>query len=74
MRFIYLDALLLIRAICLEVGLIFISALHAQEAVGGVANTTGQHSIPQHGINHCAFAITGPEHKQNRQIIFLHVK
>lgn len=57
----YLDALLLIRALRLQISLVFIGAFHTQEAVCGVANSTGQHSVPQHGINHCAFTITGPE-------------
>lgn len=57
----YLDALLLIRALRLQVGLVFICALHTQEAVGCVANPTGQHAVPQHGVHHCAFTITGPK-------------
>lgn len=61
----YLDALLLIRALCLEVGLVFISALYTEEAVSGVANPTGQHAVPQHGVDHCAFTITGPKNKTN---------
>lgn len=56
----YLDALLLIRAFCFQISFVFIGALHTQEAVGRVANPTGQHSVPQHGIYHCAFTITGP--------------
>lgn len=56
----YLDALLLIRAFRLQISFVFIGALHTQEAVGCVANPTGQHSVPQHGIHHCAFTITGP--------------
>lgn len=60
----YLDALLLIRAFRLQISFVFIGALHTQEAVGCVANPTGQHSVPQHGIHHCAFTITGPGKKQ----------
>lgn len=56
----YLDALLLIRAFCFQISFVFIGALHTQETVGRVANPTGQHSVPQHGIYHCAFTITGP--------------
>lgn len=64
---IYLDALLLVRALRLEVGFVIISTLNTQEAVGGVSNTAGQHTVPQHGINNCAFPITGPKNKQNNQ-------
>lgn len=56
----YLDAPLLVRAFCLQISFVFIGALHTQEAVGCVANPAGQHSVPQHGIYHCAFTITGP--------------
>lgn len=61
----YLDALLLIRALSLQISFVFIGAFHTQEAVCGVANSTGQHSVPQHGINHCAFTITGPGRKHS---------
>lgn len=57
----YLNALLLIRALRLEVGLVIVSALHTQEAISGVANPAGQHAVPQHGVDHCAFTITRPE-------------
>lgn len=55
-----LDALLLVRALGLEVGLVVVGALHAQEAVGGVTDAAGQHPVSQHGIDHCALPITRP--------------
>ena len=61
----YLDALLLVRALRLEVGLVLVGALHTQEAVRGVTDPAGQHAVPQHGVDHCAFTITGPKNKQN---------
>lgn len=60
---IYFNALFIFRALSLQVGLVLISALHTKEAVGGVADPTGQHTIPQHGIDHSAFTITGPAEK-----------
>ena len=53
----YLDALLLLGALRFEVGLVLVRALHAQEAVGGVADAAGQHSVPQHGVHHSALPI-----------------
>lgn len=44
-----------------EEGLISISPFHPQEAIGGVANAAGQHAVPQHGVDHCALPIAGPE-------------
>ncbi len=53
----HLDAFLLLGPFGLEKGLVFIRALHAEEAVGGVADTAGQHTVPQHGVNNRAFTI-----------------
>lgn len=52
-----LDALLLLGPFGLEEGLVFIRALHAEEAVGGVADPAGQHTVPQHRVDHRAFTI-----------------
>lgn len=56
----YLDALLLVRALRLQIGLVFVSPLHTQEAVCCVADAAGQHAVPQHGVHHRAFTVTGP--------------
>lgn len=56
----YLDALLLVRALRLQIGLVFVSPLHTQEAVCRVADAAGQHAVPQHGVHHRAFTVTGP--------------
>lgn len=64
-----LDALLLLRALRLQIGFVLIGALYTQEAVSCVANPTGQHTVPQHGVDHCAFTITGPENKQTTQLL-----
>lgn len=56
----YLDALLLIRALCLQIGLVIVGSLHTQEAVRSVANPAGQNAVPQHSVHHRAFTITGP--------------
>ena len=54
----YLDALLLFGALRLEIGLVLVRALHAQEAVRGVADAAGQNSVPQHGVDYSALSIT----------------
>lgn len=63
-----LDAFLLVRALGLEVGLVLVGSLHAQEAVGGVADAAGQHAVPQHGVHHGALAIAGPGRGKNTQL------
>lgn len=55
----YLDALLLIRALRLQIGPVIIGSFHTQEAVCRVANPAGQDAVPQHGVHHRAFTITG---------------
>ena len=60
----YLNAPPLIEALGREVGHVTIRALHAQEAVGGVADATGQHPLPQHGVDHRTLAVTRSDHRQ----------
>lgn len=54
----HLDAFLLLGPFGLEKGLVFIRALDAEEAVGGVADAAGQHTVTQHGVDNRAFTIT----------------
>ena len=68
-RKIHLDALLLIGAFGLEVGLVLVGSLDAQEAVGGVADATGQHAVPQHGVHHRTLPIAGPGRENTLPVI-----
>lgn len=61
----YLNTLLLIRTLCFQIRPVIICALHTQKAVGSVANSTGQHAVPQHRIDHCAFPITSSKSKEH---------
>lgn len=52
-----------------EVWLGSVRPLHAQEAVGGVADAAWQHPLPQHGVDHRTLPVAGSEegqHKGNR--------
>lgn len=42
-------------------GLVSVGPLYPQEAVSGVANATGKHTLPQHGVDYRALSIAGPE-------------
>lgn len=48
----HLYAFSLFRALSKKEGLIAISALHSQEAVGGVSYTRWQYLVTQHRIDH----------------------
>lgn len=57
----YADTPPLAGSLSREESLVSVSPLHPQEAIGGVADAAGQHSVSQHGINHRAFPIAGPK-------------
>lgn len=54
------DAFPLLRALSEKESLVAISALHPQEAVGGVSNSRGQNFVTQHSVNHRALPVTCP--------------
>ena len=68
----HLDAFLLFGAFGLEVGLVFVGSLDAQEAVGGVADAAGQHAVPQHGVHHCTLPIACPGREKHTTSISPH--
>lgn len=55
----YLHTFLFIRALSHEVSLIAICSFHAEETVGCVPDATGEHSVPQHGIDDRTLSAAG---------------
>ena len=70
----HLDAFLLLGAFGLEVGLVFVGSLDAQEAVGGVADAAGQHAVPQHGVHHCTLPVACPGREKHTTSISPHTQ
>lgn len=60
-RLSYGDAPPLIGRLGGEVSLVSVGPFNSQEAVGGVTDAAGQHSVSQHCIYHGALPVTGPE-------------
>lgn len=53
-----------------EVSLVSVGSFDSQETVGGVSDPTGQHSVSQHGVDHSALPVTGPESQTDSVILY----
>lgn len=65
------DAFPLLRALSEKESLVAISALHPQEAVGGVSNSRRQNFVTQHSVNHRALPVTCPTKGDKTHCCFL---